>query len=577
MTPAAPREVEDEPSTADLRELLTELNPVQVALRQEEMHRFWMFALWAGALALAGVALVPFSGGDPGARRSLLVCLCVLLAAALWAHRAHRRGKGTIEDRDVAALGLAAVVTSVMVAYYAGVFSPLTVITGVGIVILGQGSRTVIAWGIPLGAVAGWCGLLVATWTGSLRDVGLVPLASLPRAAAGLFGVIVPLAFLLSFGLARGSRRGEELAVARASRAFERLARHNDRILAALGDAVYEVRTDGTLAFVNAALLRMTGYQSGELLGQSCHDRLHTTAAPATCRFCGAWGGERFDAAVRRRDGTELRVEVVRDSTSDESPATGSVVAFRDVSDRLALARAKSEFLTLVSHELRTPVASLRGALGLLSDGAERNADEDREMLALAARNSARLARLVDDIVELELLEAFAEPPTLRSTALSQVLRAAASQVRELAESAGVEVRIQETSAWIQGEARRLTRATVDLLTNAVTHSPRGSRVTVTVDEHELFHEVRVADAGPDVSADHRRTIFDSFSQTEDGDGRQRAGSGLGLAICRAIVHRHGGEVGVEGSSGSGSTFWFRVPRAEPVRPGEAAHVAVKP
>jgi CheY-like chemotaxis protein len=131
-------------------------------------------------------------------------------------------------------------------------------------------------------------------------------------------------------------------------------------------------------------------------------------------------------------------------------------------------------------------------------------------------------------------------------------------------------------AARVVGDEDRLIQVLVNLLSNAVKFSPEGAPVAIGVQEIPGWVEVTVQDHGRGVPAGFREVIFERFRQVEASDARRERGAGLGLSICKAIVARHGGQIGVRGEEGQGSTFWFRVPafrsggaRAEGGKEGE--------
>ena len=129
---------------------------------------------------------------------------------------------------------------------------------------------------------------------------------------------------------------------------------------------------------------------------------------------------------IYRSDGTPLPTEYFFTPILDHGRFSGSVLSFRDISQRYALDRLKDEFISTVSHELRTPLTSIRGALGLLSSGilGELN-EKSSNLLRIATTNSDRLVRLINDILDLERIQSGRAPITFRPVQLSQVVHQA--------------------------------------------------------------------------------------------------------------------------------------------------------
>jgi signal transduction histidine kinase/DNA-binding response OmpR family regulator len=231
----------------------------------------------------------------------------------------------------------------------------------------------------------------------------------------------------------------------------------------------------------------------------------------------------------------------------------------------------KDEFISTVSHELRTPLTSIRGALGLLSSGVLGKVDEKAQnLLRIASQNTDRLVRLINDILDLERMDSGRAPLHLRRCHLSEMTRQAIDTMRSMADGSEITFEISIDSSTdavtFESDPDRMQQVLVNLFSNAIKFSPRGStiRVVGTAEGDHLL--LRIEDSGRGVPADKLETIFDRFQQVEPSDSRQKGGTGLGLAICRSILTQHGGAIWAErndvtGSGRAGTTFILRIPR----------------
>jgi PAS domain S-box-containing protein len=324
------------------------------------------------------------------------------------------------------------------------------------------------------------------------------------------------------------------------------------------------VEPSGFIEMVNPAAERIFGYTKDELVGQHLALLVPPQAGPDPRVFLKAAAGRALGNITewegRRKDGEVFPFELsmFEFTTNTGRHLAGSV---RDISERKEVERLKKEFLSTVSHELRTPLTSLRGSLGLLAGGALGDlSDEAREVVEIAERNCARLIGLVNDILDLERLEAGRLELRIEEGPLDPILQRSVESVSGMAATHGVSLQASPTTARVRGDADRLGQVVINLLSNAVKFSPRDSVVTVSARAEGPWAEVRVADRGRGIPAALRGAIFERFKQVEASDARQKGGTGLGLAICKAIVEQHGGQIGVESEEGKGSTFWFRVP-----------------
>jgi signal transduction histidine kinase len=229
--------------------------------------------------------------------------------------------------------------------------------------------------------------------------------------------------------------------------------------------------------------------------------------------------------------------------------------------------RLKNEFISTVSHELRTPLTSIRGSLGLLTGGvAGPLPGPVAEMVDIAHKNSERLIRLINDILDLDKVEAGKLDLYLEVADLAPLLHHAAEAHQGYACEYGarVEVVLDAPGARARVDADRLAQVLANLLSNAIKFSPRGQAVTLRLVRHAGRLRVSVEDRGPGVPEDFRARIFQKFAQADGSDTRRRGGTGLGLSIARALTERMGGALDFTSAPGGGTTFWFDLPECPP-------------
>ncbi|MCY1018423.1 GAF domain-containing sensor histidine kinase [Pyxidicoccus sp. MSG2] len=229
--------------------------------------------------------------------------------------------------------------------------------------------------------------------------------------------------------------------------------------------------------------------------------------------------------------------------------------------------RLKTEFISTVSHELRTPLTSIRGSLGLLTGGvAGPLPGPVAEMVDIAHKNSERLIRLINDILDLDKVEAGKLDLYLEVADLAPLLLHAAQAHQGYAGEYGVRVELEldASGARARVDADRLEQVLANLLSNAIKFSPRGEPVTLRLSRHAGRLRVSVEDRGPGVPEDFRARIFQKFAQADGSDTRRRGGTGLGLSIARALTERMGGALDFTSAPGAGTTFWFDLPECPP-------------
>jgi PAS domain S-box-containing protein len=310
---------------------------------------------------------------------------------------------------------------------------------------------------------------------------------------------------------------------------------------------------------VNPAAVRAFGYSAEEIEGQPL-DLLLVAGGDAFRDVQAIEPHRTIEREGRRKNGEVFPVDVTVFQFETPGGLRWAVNAL-DVSERRAVEKLKQEFVSTVSHELRTPLTSIRGSLGLLHAGALGELpDEANDVVALAERNTVRLITLINDILDLERLESGRLELHVAIEPVEPVLRRAVDAVHAFAGEHGVTVTVEAEPLQVRMDADRVVQVLVNLISNAVKFSHRGSAVEIVARAAGGWAEVRVVDYGRGIPASHREAVFERFKQVESSDARREGGTGLGLAICRSIVERHGGTIGVDSVEGKGSTFWFRLP-----------------
>ena len=223
------------------------------------------------------------------------------------------------------------------------------------------------------------------------------------------------------------------------------------------------------------------------------------------------------------------------------------------------LEKQKNDFISVISHEVRTPLTSIHGALNLLKSGlgGELNPQGQR-LLDAAYRNSQRLVRLVNDLLDLQRIESGTMTFNLRPVDLRSLLEQAVESSQPHAGKLGIKLVLEgaPTGARVRVDADRMMQVMTNLLSNAAKFSPRGEMVVVEACRHDGGVRVEVTDRGPGVPQEFHGRIFQKFAQAAASD---RGGSGLGLSITKAIVEHMSGHVGFQSEPGR-TTFYFDLP-----------------
>jgi two-component system, OmpR family, sensor kinase len=217
-------------------------------------------------------------------------------------------------------------------------------------------------------------------------------------------------------------------------------------------------------------------------------------------------------------------------------------------------------FISDASHELRTPLTSIRGYAELFRMGATTGDEETAKAMARIEEEAARMGVLVEDLLALARLD---EMPQTRHDAvdLEPLVRDAADDARAAAPDREIAVSVAGRHV-ATGDPSQLRQVLANLTRNALTHTPAGTPVELSLRDADGYVRVDVRDHGPGLPQDATASVFERFWRSEGGRERGKAGAGLGLAIVAAIVDAHGGRVSASNAPGGGALFAIEIPAA---------------
>ena len=224
--------------------------------------------------------------------------------------------------------------------------------------------------------------------------------------------------------------------------------------------------------------------------------------------------------------------------------------------------RLKSEFVGTASHELRTPLTTLQMGIDLLEEQVSVQATpRQREILAMCREDAARLERLVTDLLDLSKIESGRMKPVLARIDAGALVKAALEPSRPRIEASGIDlhVAIDPDLPQVMADPSQIERVLANLVSNAVSATPRGGRIIIAAHRTDDRVDVSVSDTGRGIPREYLPRLFGKFMQVP---GSATGSAGLGLAISRQIVQAHGGDIRAESEPGSGATFTFTLPGA---------------
>lgn len=224
----------------------------------------------------------------------------------------------------------------------------------------------------------------------------------------------------------------------------------------------------------------------------------------------------------------------------------------------------KSQFLSTVSHELRTPLTSIKASLDLVNTGVLGDVPGNiKPALSIAARNSHRLANLIDDLLDLQKIEAGEMVFHFDKIDVAELVKEAVESTKSYADHLGIHVAtvLPTREMQMRGDHSRLIQVMHNLMSNALKFSREGGTVQVRVEARGQKVRISVQDEGIGIPENAREKVFGKFSQVDSSDIRRVGGTGLGMNITKQIVERHDGTVDYESKLGEGSTFYVEFDR----------------
>lgn len=379
------------------------------------------------------------------------------------------------------------------------------------------------------------------------------------------------------------SRTNQQLEVEiRQRKRTERELREHREMLAGIlenaDEAIISVDERHIVQMFNQGAERIFGYRTSEIIGQPLDVLLPEASRDRHRKHVSDFGtddivsrkmGERSsNVAGRRKNGEQFPAEASISKVTLGHSAIYTAI-LKDISEREAIARVKDEFISVVSHELRTPLTSVHGSLKLLSSGRLGTLSEQGEsLLRIAANNTERLTRLINDVLDLERIESGRIVTNKQCRDAANLVTQATEAMQAMALAAEISLSVSFDGAdTVYADPDQMLQTLTNLIGNALKFSPAGSTVWVEVRDRADDVLFLVRDRGRGIPPDRLESIFERFQQVDVSDSRQKGGTGLGLAICSQIVQRHQGRIWVESELDRGSAFYFTIPKPiDPVR-----------
>jgi two-component system phosphate regulon sensor histidine kinase PhoR len=354
--------------------------------------------------------------------------------------------------------------------------------------------------------------------------------------------------------------RALDRSVQEVGRQLEEQARDRARmeaILAGMVEGVIVVDPQGRLQLVNDAARQMLK------LGNVAIGRpyVETIRLPAIAELVAAVLFGRTPEPLQLSPPRDpSRTIMARAAPAAGSAAHGVILVLHDITELRRVDQIRRDFVANVSHELRTPLTAIRGYVEALAEG-DTSEDERRRFLAIIARHTQRMERLVKDLLRLARLDAGQETLDVIACDTRSLAEAVVGDVGPAAGERGqhIEVTIAPGAETIRADPGKLHDALRNLVANAITYAP--PQTTIRIDAAPAAGRVTIAvsDDGPGIPDEDLSRVFERFYRVDKSRARDPGGTGLGLAIVKHLIELHGGTVGAENRPEGGARFVLRI------------------
>lgn len=344
---------------------------------------------------------------------------------------------------------------------------------------------------------------------------------------------------------------------------------HLHALLDNISDAIITIDAEGSVLTVNNAVEHMFGYRPAELLGKNIKQLMTSPYKEMHDSYLAIYKktkqahiiGKLREVEALRKNGEVFETELwVHQLTFNGEIQFMGIL--RDISERKHVDRIKTEFISTVSHELRTPLTSIRGSLGMLKSGVLDNTPEkSSRMIELAHNNTERLINLVNDILDVEKIQAGKMELKFAKLNITDLVKQSISANESYANSCKVSIQLNNDTPdfYVYADAHRLQQVITNLISNAAKFSPEKGIVSIGIKKQTHLVQVSFSDHGIGIPEQFRSKMFQKFSQLDSSDTRQKGGTGLGLNITKAIIEQHGGHIDYTSEEGKGSIFFFEL------------------
>lgn len=335
-----------------------------------------------------------------------------------------------------------------------------------------------------------------------------------------------------------------------------------EAVLASMGEGLLVIDSNGVVAQINQSACRILEIEADQVLGKTLEQSSTGSRFLVLAQYLNQRGtslsGETMDPQRINLQEKVVEVSIAPIQEREGYSGDGGIVMnLRDVTRQAELDRLKADLISIVSHEIRSPLSNIMGYIDLvLTDPHQALSEDHAEFLRVAHRNGARLAHLVDDMLDLSRLDAGKVEMDITGVDLEYLINFSLLSFRNEAASKNITLTKQvEGHPQAAGDNDRLQQVLSNLLSNAIKYTPEGGTVVVTAGQAGDTVSLSVADNGIGLKPEDQARLFQRFFRVRSGETRKITGTGLGLSISKSIVDAHGGRLTFTSEYGKGTTF----------------------
>lgn len=270
-------------------------------------------------------------------------------------------------------------------------------------------------------------------------------------------------------------------------------------------------------------------------------------------------------SCVITKDHRQIQV-VITPLLTKQQTVSGAVGLFRDITQAERLEQTRRDYVANVSHELRTPLTAMRGLLEPLTEGMVVSPEDQKRYHEILLRETLRLSRLINDMLELSRLQAASTPIEQKPVSLLDIIRGVSDNFSAIIADHELSLRVEgleKDFPLVWGNSDRIEQILVILIDNAMKFTPSGGIITLRIAQQSDTASVSVEDTGVGIDAEDLDHVFDRFYKEDKA--HKDPGTGLGLSIAHEISEQLGYELTVQSTEKHGSTFTLGIPYADDV------------